>query len=68
MEEKMRSITERPLKFPLNKNSLEPKGWKQTVSETLQSLQIIPEKFNGRILVAFKDGGVSYLEKSETYK
>lgn len=67
-EEKMRSIAERSLKLPLNNCSMEPKGWKQTVSETLQSLQIIPEKFNGRIMVAFKDGGVSYLEKSETYK
>jgi hypothetical protein len=64
----MRSIAERPLKIALNTCSQESKGWKQTVSETLQSLQIIPEKFNGRVLVAFKDGGVSYLEKSETFK
>ena len=64
----MRSIAERPLKFQFSNSSQEPKGWKQTVSETLQNLQIIPEKFNGRILVTFKDGGVSYLEKSETYK
>ena len=64
----MRSMAERPLKLPLKNCSQEPKGWKQTVAETLQGLQIIPEKFNGRIMVAFKDGGISYLEKSETYK
>lgn len=64
----MRSIADRPLAFPLNNRNMDPKGWKQVVAETLQGLQIIPEKFNGRILVSFKDGGVSYLEKSETYK
>jgi len=66
----MRSIAmERPHKFPLEGGcSPEPKGWKQMVSETLQSLQIIPERFNGRIMIAFKEGGVSYLEKSETFK
>jgi hypothetical protein len=68
MEDKMLSIAERPLKFQIINSSQEPKGWKQTVSETLQTLQIIPEKFSGRIVVTFKDGGVSYLEKSETYK
>lgn len=66
----MRSIVmERPHKISLNScGALEPKGWKQVVSVTLQELQIIPEKFNGRVMIAFKEGGVSYLEKSETFK
>jgi len=45
-----------------------PDSWKKTISETLQSLCIIPEKFNGKVVVSFKDGGISYLEKSETFK
>jgi len=43
-------------------------NWKKTVSETLLALGIIPAKFNGRVVVTFKEGGVSYLEKTETYK
>jgi len=46
----------------------EPQAWKKTVSETLHALQIIPERFNGRVVVTFKDGGISYLEKTETMK
>lgn len=52
---------------PLNPHS-EQNGWKKTLSETLSAINIIPEKFNGRIVISFKDGGVSYLEKSETFK
>lgn len=43
-------------------------SWKETVTKTFQALQIIPEKFNGKVLVSFKDGGISYLEKTETLK
>ena len=42
--------------------------WKKTVSDTLQSLNIIPDRFSGRVVVTFKDGGDSYLEKTETMK
>lgn len=45
-----------------------PDMWKKKVSETLQGLNIIPEKFTGKVVVSFKEGGVSYLEKSETFK
>ncbi len=45
-----------------------PDSWKKTVSETLLNLHIIPERFNGKVVVSFKNGGVSYLEKSETLK
>ena len=43
-------------------------NWKKTLAATLQALEIIPDRFNGRVLVSFKDGGISYLEKSETLK
>ena len=43
-------------------------GWKKKVSETLLILNIVPEKFTGRVVIAFKEGGVSYLEKTETMK
>jgi hypothetical protein len=43
-------------------------NWKKAVSETLQSMELIPEKFNGKVLISFKDGGISYLEKTETLK
>lgn len=45
-----------------------PEPWKKKVAETLQALNIIPEKFTGKVVVSFKDGGISYLEKSETFK
>lgn len=45
-----------------------PELWKKKVSETLQGLNIIPEKFTGKVVVSFKEGGISYLEKSETFK
>ena len=48
--------------------SAEAGDWKKTVAETLQALQIIPCKFTGKLVVSFKDGGVSYLEKTETLK
>jgi hypothetical protein len=51
-----------------DRSSSETSAWKRTVSETFLALQIIPEKFNGKVVVTFKDGGVSYLEKTETFK
>jgi hypothetical protein len=45
-----------------------PDNWKKAVPETLLALGIIPAKFTGRVVVTFKEGGVSYLEKTETFK
>ena len=59
---------ERPLNPHSPNRAAEQNGWKKTLSETLSAINIIPEKFNGRIVISFKDGGVSYLEKSETFK
>lgn len=59
---------QRPLNRRLPQQAIPPDSWKKTVSEVLQDLRIIPEKFNGKVVVSFKDGGISYLEKSETFK
>lgn len=42
--------------------------WKKAVARTFLGLQLIPEKFSGELVVTFKDGGVSYLKKTETFK
>ncbi len=42
--------------------------WKRKVSDTLSELNIIPENFSGKVVISFKDGGVSYIEKTETFK
>lgn len=46
----------------------ESSNWKRMMSETFLALHIVPERFNGRVVVTFKDGGISYLEKTETMK
>jgi|GEM_PF-1524669 len=43
-------------------------AWKKTLARTFLGLQLIPEKFSGELVVTFKDGGVSYLKKTETFK
>ena len=42
--------------------------WKKKVSDTLHELTIIPENFSGKVVISFKDGGISYIEKTETLK
>lgn len=42
--------------------------WKRKVSDTLSELNIIPGNFSGKVVISFKDGGVSYIEKTETFK
>ena len=42
--------------------------WKRSVAETLLALRFIPDRFTGKVVITFKDGGVSYLEKTETFK
>jgi len=42
--------------------------WKKMVSDTLHELNIIPENFSGKVVISFKEGGVSYIEKTETLK
>jgi hypothetical protein len=42
--------------------------WKKRVSDTLYELNIIQENFSGKVVISFKDGGISYIEKTETFK
>jgi len=42
--------------------------WKKKVSDTLFELNIIPGNFSGKVVISFKDGGISYIEKTETLK
>ena len=42
--------------------------WKKRICDTLLELNIIPEGFSGKVIISFKDGGISYIEKSETLK
>jgi hypothetical protein len=42
--------------------------WKKKISDTLLDLNIIPASFSGKVVISFKDGGVSYIEKTETFK
>jgi hypothetical protein len=42
--------------------------WKRQVCDTLRELGIIPDKFSGKLVIAFKEGGISFIEKSETFK
>lgn len=42
--------------------------WKKRVCETLLDLNIIPEQFSGKLVISFKNGGISYIEKTQTFK
>jgi hypothetical protein len=42
--------------------------WKKRVCETLLDLNIIPEHFSGKLVISFKNGGISYIEKTQTFK
>ena len=42
--------------------------WKKRVCETLFDLNIIPENFSGKLVISFKNGGIRYIEKTQTFK
>lgn len=42
--------------------------WKKKVCDTFVNLLIIPEGFSEKLVISFKDGGISYIEKTQTYK
>ncbi|MDK2848511.1 MAG: hypothetical protein PWP34_1864 [Desulfuromonadales bacterium] len=42
--------------------------WKKRVCDTFVELLIIPEGFSGKLVISFKNGGISYIEKTETFK
>jgi hypothetical protein len=39
--------------------------WKSRISETLQEMNILTDTFTGDISISFKEGGISWLEKTE---
>ncbi|ABI81788.1 hypothetical protein Pcar_3168 [Syntrophotalea carbinolica DSM 2380] len=42
--------------------------WKKRLCDTFLDLNLIPERFSGKLMVSFKNGGISYIEKTETFK
>lgn len=42
--------------------------WKKKLCDTFQELHIVPERFTGKLVISFKDGGISFVEKTETFK
>lgn len=42
--------------------------WKKRLCDTFVELLIIPEGFSGKLVISFKNGGISYIEKTETFK
>jgi hypothetical protein len=42
--------------------------WKKRLCDTFQELNIIPERFSGKLVISFKEGGISFIEKTETFK
>ena len=42
--------------------------WKKRVCDTFLDLYIIPERFSGKLVISFKNGGISYIEKTQTFK
>lgn len=42
--------------------------WKKRLCVTFLDLNLIPERFSGKLVVSFKNGGISYIEKTETFK
>ncbi len=42
--------------------------WKKILGDTLLELRLIPPRFSGRVIISFKEGGISFVEKTETMK
>ncbi len=42
--------------------------WKRAVADVLEEMNIIKDGFSGTVVINFKDGGISYLEKKEVFK
>jgi hypothetical protein len=41
---------------------------KRIIAATMQKMQFIDDSFTGKLVISFKEGGVSYIEKSEQFK
>lgn len=42
--------------------------WKKQLCDTFQELHLVPENFTGKLVISFKEGGISFVEKTETFK
>jgi hypothetical protein len=41
---------------------------KRIIAATMQKMELIDGGFTGKLIIAFKEGGVSYIEKVEQFK
>jgi hypothetical protein len=41
---------------------------KRIIAATMQKMEFIDGAFTGKLIIAFKEGGVSYIEKVEQFK
>jgi hypothetical protein len=41
---------------------------KRIIAATMQKMDLIDEAFTGKLVISFKEGGVSYIEKVEQFK
>jgi hypothetical protein len=42
--------------------------WKKKLCDVFHELNIVPNRFSGKLVISFKNGGISYIEKTETFK
>jgi hypothetical protein len=42
--------------------------WKKKICDIFHELRIVPNRFSGKLVISFKNGGISYIEKTETFK
>ncbi len=41
---------------------------KQMIASTLTDIELVSKEFSGKLIISFKEGGVSYIEKIEQFK
>ncbi len=41
---------------------------KRVIAATMQKMEFIDGRFTGKLVISFKEGGVSYIEKIEQFK
>ncbi len=64
MTDKKREVRRQVVTDIKAKNSV----WKKQLCDAFQELHIIPEHFTGKLVISFKDGGINFIEKTETFK
>jgi hypothetical protein len=41
---------------------------KKMIAHTLADLNLVGDRFSGKLIISFKEGGISYIEKVEQFK